>query len=282
MTHAANPAMLTARATDVTTVNVRHVVLEQVAGGRVSAHIYESAEPARCAPVLLYFHGGAFMRTGLEECPLARCFAATGAIVVVPDYNAPLGGVFPKPLEVGFSIFSALASKCVGFGDRKSLLIVGGEESGANIAAAVALKARDHFASELDGQVLASPLLDPFMGSPSFRNSDDVGMRQRWENGWVRYLSGGICHPYAAPSLCSRLRDVAPALVLTSEDDPLLDEARGYAKHLTDAGVRVHQHTLPAGSGWPSIFGGNAGDASSWQDAVGRDFLSFTRELSIR
>src|SRR5690606_36308515 len=116
--------------------------------------------------VLLYFHGGAFRRTGLEECPVARCLAGTGAIVVVPDYNAPLGGVFPKPLEVGFSIFSTLASKCVGFGDRKSLLIVGGEESGANSAAAVALKARDHFASELNGQVLASPLLDPFMGSP--------------------------------------------------------------------------------------------------------------------
>lgn len=282
MTRAANPAIPTAMATNVTTVQVKNVVLEQVAGGRVSAQIYQSAEPAKYPPVLLYFHGGAFMRTGLDECPVARCFAATGAIVVVPDYNALLGGVFPKPLEVGFSIFSALKNKCVGFGDRKSLLIVGGEESGANIAAAVALKARDHFASELDGQVLASPLLDPFMGSPSFRNSDDVGMRQRWENGWVHYLSGGICHPYAAPSMCSRLRDVAPALVLTSDDDPLLDEARGYAKHLTDAGVRVQQNTLPAGTGWPSIYGGDAGEASSWQDAVGRHFLSFTRELSTR
>lgn len=282
MTRAATPAASTSRVTSVIAVQVRNVELEQVAGGCVSAHVYQGAEPARYPPVLLYFHGGAFMRKGLEECPLARCFAATGAIVVVPDYNAPFGGVFPRPMEVGFSIFSALAKKCAGFGDRKSLLIVGGEESGANIAAAVALKARDHFANELDGQVLASPLLDPFMGSPSFRNSDDIGMRHRWENGWVHYLSGGICHPYAAPSLCSRLRDVAPALVLTSEDDPLLDEAKGYAKHLADAGVRVQQHALPAGTGWPSIYGGETEQASSWQEAAGSHFLSFTRELSTR
>jgi len=282
MTEAANPAASTSRVKSVIAVQVRNVELEQLAGGCVSAQIYQGAEPVRCPPVLLYFHGGAFMRTGLEECPLARCFAATGAIVVVPDYNAPFGGVFPKPMEVGFSIFSALAKKCAGFGERKSLLIVGGEESGANIAAAVALKARDNFAGELDGQVLASPLLDPFMGSPSFRNSDDIGMRQRWENGWAHYLSGGICHPYAAPSICSRLRDVAPALVLASDDDPLLDEAKDYARHLTDAGVPVHQHILPAGTGWPSIYGGDTGQASSWQDPVGSHFLSFTRELDTR
>ena len=58
--------------------------------------------------------------------------AATGAIVAVPDYNAPGGGVFPQPLEVGFSVFSYLAKKCAGLGDRKSPLLIGGEEAGGN------------------------------------------------------------------------------------------------------------------------------------------------------
>lgn len=262
------------------TVNVKRIILEKVAVGQVCAEIYQSGDSAGCSPVFLFFHGGAFLRSGLEDCPLARCIAGTGAIVVVPDYNAPLGGVFPKPLEVGFAIFSALAKKRAGFGDRKSLLIVGGVESGANIAAAVALKARDHFASELDGQVLASPLLDPFMGSASLRSSDNIGMRRAWEAGWAHYLSGGICHPYAAPSTCSRLSGLAPALLMTSEDDPLRDETRGYAKYLTDAGVGVHQHTLPAKSGWPAVYGGTIANASTWQEAVSQHFSNFIRNLN--
>ena len=81
-------------------------------------------------PVVLYFHGGAFMHSGLVECAVARVSGSTGAIVVVPDYNAPLGDVFPKPLEVGFSVFSYLAKKRAGLGDRKSLLLIAGEEGG--------------------------------------------------------------------------------------------------------------------------------------------------------
>ncbi|MDB5659447.1 MAG: nlhH 2 [Cypionkella sp.] len=267
------------KGSEAMTVEMKQVVLEKVAIGQVSAQIYQDGEAAKCSPVLLYFHGGAFLRSGLEDCPLARCFAATGAIVVVPYYTAPLGGVFPHPLEVGFSIFCALAKKRAGFGDRKSLLIVAGAEAGANIAAAVALKARDQFASELDGQVLASPLLDPFMGSASFRNADDIGMRRTWEAGWAHYLSGGICHPYAAPSMCSRLGGVAPALVLTSQDDPLRDETAGYAKQLTDAGACVQSHTLPAATGWPSVYGGTVTDVPTWQEAVGRHFTNFIRDL---
>lgn len=261
------------------TVQVKQMVLEKVAIGQVSAKIYQDGETAKCSPVLLYFHGGAFQRSAPDVCPLAQCLASTGAIVVVPDYTAPLGGVFPHPLEVGFSIFCALAKKRAGFGDRKSLLIVAGAESGANIAAAVALKARDQFASELDGQVLASPLLDPFMGSASFRSADDVGMRRTWEAGWALYLSGGICHPYAAPSTCSRLAGVAPALVVTSQDDPLRDETTGYAGHLTDAGARVQSHILPAGVGWPSVYGGTVADPPTWQQVVGSHFTSFIRDL---
>ena len=144
-------------------------------------------------------------------------------------------------------------------------MIIGGEESGGNIAAAVAFKARDHFANQLDGQVLISPLLDPFMGTASFRKADAIGMRQRWAEGWSHYLSGGVCHPYAAPCTCSRLSDIAPALVLSAEDDPLLDETKKYAERLKSAGVKVHQHVLPAGTGWASIYGGTSGDAPIWQ-----------------
>ena len=267
-------------------VEIKDVTFDKVAPGPVSVRIYQGAEFAKGAPVLLYFHGGAFRETGFKHCPLVECIAATGAIVAVPDYNAPGGGVFPQPLELGFSIFSYLAKKRAGLGDRKSPLLVGGEEAGGNIAAGVALKARDHFADELDGQVLLSPLLDPFMASRSFRRADEIGMRETWANGWSHYLSGGVCHPYAAPCLCSRLSGLAPALVLSAADDPLLDEAQGYADRLRASGVKVQQHVLPAGTGWSTIYSGTTGGTGAngtgqWADILSRQFTGFVQDMSI-
>lgn len=262
------------------TVEIKDMTLDNLAVGRVAVRVYQGAEYAKGPPVLIYFQGGAFRLSGLAACPMAECLAGTGAIVVVPDYNVQ-GSVFPKPLEVGYSVFSYMAKKRAGFGDRKSLLIIGGEEAGGNIATAVALKARDHFANELDGQVLASPLLDPFMGSPSFRKAAEIGMQERWAEGWSHYLSGGVCHPYAAPSMCSRLAGMAPTLVLSSQDDPLLDEAMAYAQRLEAAGVRVQQHVFPAGTGWPSLYGGKTEEKASWQESASHQFECFVRDIGI-
>lgn len=263
------------------TVQIKDMTLDKVAIGPVSARVYQGAEYSKSPPVLIYFHGGAFQGTVPQESEVAHIIAETGAIVVMPDYNVPLGSVFPKPLETGFSIFSYLAKKRAGLGNRKSLLLVGGVEAGGNIAAAVALKARDHFADELDGQILLSPLLDPFMGSASFQKAGEFGMKDIWADGWSHYLSTGMCHPYAAPCMCSRLTGVAPALVLTSQDDPLKDETLGFATCLKNAGVEVHQHVLPAGAGWPSLYGGMTDQASTWQETVTAQFSSFVQSVSI-
>jgi acetyl esterase/lipase len=263
------------------TVQIKDMTLDKVAIGPVAARVYQGAEYAKAPPVLIYFHGGAFQGAQPQESDVAQLIAETGAIVVMPDYTAPLGGVFPKPLETGFSIFSFLAQKRAGLGNRNSLLLVGGVEAGGNIAAAVALKARDHYANELDGMVLLSPLLDPFMGSASFQKADDAGMKEIWADGWSHYLSAGICHPYAAPCMCSRLTGIAPALIVTSEDDPLRDETLGFSECLEKAEVPVQRHVLPAEAGWPSVYGGKPEHAAAWQECLSKEFSGFVRSVSI-
>ncbi|MBB4008512.1 alpha/beta hydrolase fold domain-containing protein [Allorhizobium taibaishanense] len=263
-------------------VQVKDMVLDKLAVGPVPARVYQGAEYAKGPPVVLLFHGGAFAQTGLIDSQVADCLAGTGAIVVVPDYNAPLGPVFPSPLEVGFAIFSYLSRKRAGLGDRKSLLLVAGEEAGGNIAAGIALKARDYHANELDGQVLLSPLLDPFMGTGSIREAEGIGMERRWSEGWSQYLSGGKCHPYAAPRLCSRLAGVAPALVVSAQDDPLRDEGLGFAQSLQEAGVHVCRHVLPPGLGWSSIYGGDPGAPPTWQQELALQFAAFVKHIGSR
>ncbi len=48
------------------------------------------------------------------------------------------------------------------------------------------------------------------------------------------------------------------------------------------AGVGVRQHILPAGTGWPSIYGGKTDGTSNWQENVSRQFGSFVQELSVQ
>jgi acetyl esterase/lipase len=136
----------------------------------------------------------------------------------------------------------------------------------------------------LDGQVLISPLLDPFMGSKSFQCGGDSSMRERWSEGWNRYLGflGGVCHPYAAPRFCSRLGGLAPSLVITAEDDPLRDESLDYAGLLRKAGVSVQQHILPAGMGWTNIYGGQSDEEPIWQDKICQNFKDFVQEIRVR
>ncbi|EAQ25935.1 alpha/beta hydrolase fold domain-containing protein [Roseovarius sp. 217] len=256
------------------------MTLETAASGSVPARILNCSAQCTSAPILLFFRGCAFQGDKNEANLVAETIAGTGITVVIPDCCGVSGSVFPSPLETGFAVLSHLARKRAGLGTRKSPLLVCGVESGGNLAAAVALKARDHCEHALDGQVLLSPLLDPYMGSASIRSGAPLDMRNRWTEGWSHYLSGGLCHPYAAPRTCSRLAGVAPALVVTSEDDPLHDETLAYAVALIAANVKVSQHILPAGMGWPSIYGCKGDSPVTWQESLTRQFSDFLNSLN--
>ncbi|KQV38364.1 MULTISPECIES: alpha/beta hydrolase [unclassified Rhizobium] len=245
--------------------------------------IYDGSKEARKAPVVLYFGCGSFLdKSRDEESPIARVFANSGAVVIEADYSQPSENVFPMALEFAFAALRCVSTKRkVG---RRPLLFVAGAEAGGNVAAGVALKARDQMPNEIDGQILLSPLVDPLMATASFREAEDTGMRDRWTDGWNHYLgsSGGFCHPYAAPCHCSRLSGVAPALILTSEDDPLRDEAAGYAARLAAAGVKVKNRVLPACRGWTQIYDGQATAGCVPPDELRAEFENFVEGLENR
>ena len=79
------------------TVQIKDMMLDKVAVGPVSARVYQGADYDTSPPVLIYFHSGAFLEDGRKDSVVAETLARTGAIVVMADYNAPLGAVFPKP-----------------------------------------------------------------------------------------------------------------------------------------------------------------------------------------
>ncbi|MCK8787044.1 alpha/beta hydrolase [Roseomonas sp. NAR14] len=206
------------------------------------------------APTMLHLHGGAFAGTLADGEAVARILAAAGAVVVSVDYPAGPAHPFPEALEAAY-LALCQAPRQRGGTRRGGRLYVAGEEAGGNLAAALALMARDRREPPLAGQILLSPMLDPRLATASCRSAETGAIGCPLAEGWHAYLGSPdrACHPYAAPGGALRLAGVAPALLLTGPDDPLRDEAAAYAQRLAASGVPARLHRIAAPVAWPGL-----------------------------
>lgn len=240
--------------------------------------IYRSEAARPAAPVVLHLHGGAFVGGALDNGrAVAGLLAEAGAVVVSIDYPLAPGHPFPHALEATYGALDWLHKTRGRLASRRSRLFVAGEEAGGNLAAALALMARDRQAPELAGQILVSPMLDPRMATCSMREAAAGPVGCKWADGWHDYLGSAekAAHPYASPLMSTRLAGVAPALVVSAEDDLLRDEAVAYAARLRKAGVAVQEHLLPAPTGWPCAFQNPSGNGAPWTAALRDAFTYF-------
>lgn len=214
-----------------------------------AAEVYAARRPLPdgARALLLWLHDGCFTAGSLAETrDRAELLAGAGADVVTLDY--PLGKPFPAALAAAFDALQALAVRPGKLtGTPHTALFVAGEEAGGNLAAALALMARDQQAPQLAGQLLVTPMLDPYLGSASMRDGECGGCECIYAKGWQLYLDGNTRtdHPYAAPLNAIRLGGLAPALVLGVQGHPLNDEARRYAAALRANGGCASDQVLP-------------------------------------
>ena len=208
----------------------------------------------KVVPLVLHFHGGAYTSGGLDSGEhLAELLVGAGAVVASLNYPLAPEHRFPEAVEAGYAALEALYKQRTRLAGSGAPLFVAGEEAGGNLAAAVAMMVRDRSHPPLSGQVLVTPMLDPCAATPSLREVLGPQTTCKWSEGWQQYLRGPMDaeHPYAVPCRAQRLAGLAPALVLTGEDDPFHDEALAYAQRLRHAGVVVSSAVLGPATGWP-------------------------------
>jgi acetyl esterase len=184
-------------------------------------------------PVLVYFHGGGWVVGSLDSHDgVSRFLAAHGRCVVVSvDYRRAPEHRFPAALADAWAATRWVREHSGEIGGDAVRLAVGGDSSGGNLAAVVALRARD-YGLPLELQVLVYPVLD-CVGAP------DVAY-------WVgQYLGADAdaMNPEASPLRAADLRGVASALVLSCGLDPLMEQGEAYVRRLGEAGVRA-QHII--------------------------------------
>lgn len=233
---------------------------------------YYGARPkVGAVPLVVHFHGGAFVQGGLDSgSAIARLIAEAGAVVVSLDYPLAPAHPFPQAAEQGYAALQWAYKHRTKLAGDKAPVFVAGEEAGGNLAAAVTLMVRDQRQPPLAGQILLSPMLNPCLGTASLRAAEAGVKGCRWADGWKQYLSqvGDCTHPYAAPGPSLRLGELPPTLLLTAGDDPFKDESLDYARRLRAAGVKVKDAVLPAPTGWPCSCMNPASHEAPWAQSV--------------
>ena len=197
-------------------------------------------------PAIVYFHGGGHVIGSLDTHDLiARNLCAGGAALVVSvDYRMGPEHRFPAAVEDSFAALEWVHANAKSFGADPDRLGVHGDSAGANLAAVVALLARDAGGPKLRLQSLVYPVADYNLAGDSYEKyARGCGLLTREAMVWFRnhYLrrSTDADDWRASPIKAGSFAGVAPAIVVTAECDVLHDEGRAYAEALRGAGVSV-------------------------------------------
>ena len=215
-----------------------------VSGGAIEARLYRPGVEG-ALPVVVYFHGGGWVTGNLAVADIyCRMLAnAAGCIVVSVNYRHAPEHRFPVPAEDAYAA-TVWASQHAGeVGGDATRLAVAGPSAGGNLAAVVALMARDRGGPAIAYQVLTVPVTNYGFGTGSYReNADGYGLtRGSMEWCYRHYLSDPAdgAHPYCSPLRAPSLAGLPPAFVQTAEFDPLRDEGEQYAAAMRASGVPV-------------------------------------------
>jgi acetyl esterase len=165
--------------------------------------------------------------------------AATEREVLSVGYRLAPEQPFPAAVDDADAVTTWLADD----GGPGTPLVLVGDSAGGNLATVVARRFRDRGRREVVLQVLAYPVTDHRMLTPSYEehgaqlliSRDDM----RWF--WDQYVPDVArrSSPDASPLLADDLAGLPPALLLVAELDPLRDEVIAYARRLVREGVEV-------------------------------------------
>jgi acetyl esterase/lipase len=220
----------------------------------LAARIYSAGLPGvKQDGLIVFFHGGGFVAGDLEEADEFLRHLVLGnpeQIVLATNYTLAPVRPFPAAVEDAHAVLVWARKNKIRLGWTGKQMVVAGIEAGANLAAVCTLMSRDRGGPALDGQILIMPMLDPGLTTCSMRAMpapEQTEVADACAAAYRGYLptAADRIHPYASPLQSSRLKNLPPALILSTEDDPLRDEAEQYGAKLISCGVDTTVRRMP-------------------------------------
>ena len=253
--------------------------------GPIPVRVYRDSDAAdgRC-PVLAWFHGGGHVIGSLDtHDAMARSLCRkSGCMVVSVDYRMGPEHPFPAAVDDCAAAVQWLAENGGEIGADPERIAVGGDSAGGNLAAVVALLARDGGGPALRHQLLVYPVTDYRCRGPSYeRYARGYGTLEAESMHWFKrhYLGGPeLAGDWrASPLLAANHGGLPPALVITAECDVLRDEGIAYAERLAEFGTPCEHVSF---AGMIHGFFGLLGIAGAAEEAHGRSARALRAALA--
>ncbi len=221
--------------------------------GEIAVRVYTPIAAGGAAlPCLIYYHGGGFVIGSLDTAD-ATCRTLAneaGVRVISVDYRLAPENKFPAAVEDAIAALRYIEANAMEFDIDPNRIAVGGDSAGGNLAAVVALMARDTGAPKLSYQLLIYPMTDFAAATPSkieFAKGyvlDEVRPHLVRDPVHPRHRgSAGL--PLVALARRNPPRPAAGAGDQPPGHDPLRDEGKMYADKLGEAGVTVTYRDYP-------------------------------------
>jgi acetyl esterase len=218
----------------------------------IRLRLYRPNSASRPMPAIVYYHGGGHVIGSLDTHDLIarNLCAGAEALVVSVDYRMGPEHKFPAAVEDSFAALEWVRTNAAGLGADPDRIGVHGDSAGANLAAVVALMARDAGSPKLRLQSLVYPVADYGLSGASYdKYAQGYGLLTKASMVWFRghYLRAPEDAEdwRASPIKAASLEGVAPAIVVTAECDVLHDDGERYAGALRRAGVPVEYREYP-------------------------------------
>ncbi|TPN32214.1 alpha/beta hydrolase [Mesorhizobium sp. B2-3-3] len=212
--------------------------------GPVTIRIHRGiGAPRTGAHAVLYLHGGGWVIGNLDSHDeICRWLANLGnAVIVCPDYRLAPEHKFPAGLEDCAAALRFMAENAGKLGIDPARIAVAGDSAGGNLAAVLALLARDGLAPPLAAQILIYPNTDARQTADSYRRFRDgfglTAATMAWFRDHYVRTPDDITDWRVSPLLASSLAGAAPAFVMIAGHDILADEGTAYAERLGAEGV---------------------------------------------
>lgn len=196
-------------------------------------------------PVIVYYHGGGWVIANIDTYDAsARALSlGVGAVVVSSHYRQGPEDVFPAAHDDAYAAYVWVVENSGTLNGDSARMVIAGESAGANLAANVAIMARDAKITQPLHQLLVYPVAGNDMTTPSYLENAEASPLGKADMEWFVKNAFAAMTDASDPrvNLVGRddLTDLPPATLITAQIDPLRSESIAYGEALQAAGGEV-------------------------------------------
>jgi len=216
-------------------------------GQQISLTIVRPAGVKGVLPAFMFFHGGGWVLGDFptHERLVRDLVVGSGAVAVLVNYTPSPEAKYGVAINQAYAATKWVAEHGNEINVDRKRLAVAGNSVGGNMAAVVALMAKNQSGPKLCFQALLWPVTNANFDTASYKQFAEGHFltynMMKWF--WDNYTTDEAKRKeiYASPlqATIEQLKGLPPTLIQTAEFDVLRDEGEAYGKKLDAAGVPV-------------------------------------------